>query len=279
LIDLHLHTTASDGTLSPRDLVARAAAAGLTTVAVTDHDTVAGLAEARSAATASGLTFINGIEITAVEDRRDVHLLGYFFDPDDAALAGFLQVQRADRIRRVQEIGDRLAALGCPVDVAGILSSSVRGGGRSVGRPQIADGLVASGCAVDRDDAFTRYLGEAGRAFVPRRGATAAEVVRLIARAGGIASMAHPGLTRRDDLIPPLAAAGLAAIEVRHRDHDALAEARYRELAQANGLAVSGGSDYHGDATGRAPCLGTVVLSREDFALLEARASSARRAR
>lgn len=278
MIDLHLHTTASDGTLSPRDLVARAAAAGLTTIAVTDHDTVAGLAEARSAASARALTFINGIEITAVEDGRDIHMLGYFIDPEDAALAGFLEVQRADRIRRIQEIGDRLAALGCPVDVAGILSASGRGGGRSVGRPQLADALVASGGASDRDDAFHRYLGEAGSAFVPRRGATAAEVVRVIARAGGIASMAHPGLTRRDDLIPSLAAAGLAAIEVRHSDHDAVAEARYRGLAQAHGLAVSGGSDYHGDTTGRAPCLGTVALPREDFALLEARASSARRA-
>ena len=276
MIDLHLHTTASDGALSPRDLVARAARAGLTAIAVTDHDTVAGLAEARAAAAPLGVTVVNGIEITAVEDGRDVHVLGYFLDPDDGPLAAFLTAQRADRIRRVQEIGQRLAALGCPVDVAAIVDAAQREG-RTVGRPQIADALIAAGHARDRDDAFDRFLGERASAFVPRRGATAADVVRVIARAGGIASLAHPGLTRRDDLIPPLAAAGLAALEVRHSDHDAAAERHYRALARTHGLAVSGGSDFHAETTARGPCLGSVVLSREEFEALAARASSVRR--
>ena len=277
MIDLHLHTTASDGALSPKGLAARVAAAGLTTIAVTDHDTVAGLAEARQAAAGLGLTFIHGIEITAVENGRDVHILGYYIDPDDVRLAAFLEAQRGDRVRRVQEIAERLAALGCPIDLDAILAPAGRGTGRSVGRPQIADALIADGHAADRDDAFARYLGECGRAFVPRRGPSAAEVVRAIVQAGGIASMAHPGLTRRDDLIPSLAAAGLAALEVRHSDHDAATEARYRELARTYDLAMSGGSDYHGEITRRASCLGTVVLSAEDFAALAARAHAARR--
>jgi hypothetical protein len=277
LIDLHLHTTASDGTLSPHELVTRVAAAGLRTFAVTDHDTVAGLAEACAMAARLGLTFVSGIEITAVEDARDVHVLGYYIDPDDTRLAAFLATQRADRVRRVHDIVQRLAAQGCPVDLAAILSRAAGGSGRSVGRPQIADALIAAGHAADRDDAFARYLGEQGSAFVPRHGAPAADVVRVIARAGGIASLAHPGLTRRDDLIPSLAAVGLAALEVRHSDHDAATEAKYRELARAHGLAVSGGSDYHGQSTGCAPSLGTIVLPNADFVQLEARAAAARR--
>lgn len=276
MIDLHLHTTASDGALSPRALVARVAAARLTTVAVTDHDTTAGLAEARETAARQGLTFIDGIEITAVEDGRDVHILGYYIDPDDVRLAAFLEAQRADRIRRVHDIAARLAALGCAIDLRPIVGRGASGG-RSVGRPQIANALVAGGYAADRDDAFDRYLGEHGSAFVPRRGPSAADVVRTIAQAGGIASMAHPGLTRRDDLIPSLAAAGLAALEVCHSDHDAATEARYRELARVHHLATSGGSDYHADDTRRGPCLGRVVLPPADFARLAARAAAARR--
>jgi predicted metal-dependent phosphoesterase TrpH len=276
LIDLHLHTTASDGALTPADLVARIAAAGLTIFAITDHDTTAGLREARTAAARLGLRFIDGIEITAVEDRRDVHILGYYINPDHAPLVEFLEIQRADRIRRVHEIAERLTTLGCTIDTRAILDSVARGDGRSVGRPQIANALVRAGHAVDRDDAFEKYLGEGGAAFVPRRGPAAAEVVRVIQDAGGLASLAHPGLTRRDDLIPALAAAGLGALEARHSDHDAAAESRYRALAAAHGLAVSGGSDYHGEISHRAQCLGTVVLAAEDFAQLEARAAASR---
>ena len=253
----------------------RAARAGLTIIAITDHDTVAGLGEGRRAAEPLGLTLVDGIEITAVEDGRDVHMLGYFIDPDDPPLAAFLAAQRADRIRRVQEIGLRLAALGCAVDVTAVLDAA-RLQGRSVGRPQIADALIAAGYALDRDDAFDRFLGQGGSAFVPRRGATAADVVGVIARAGGIASIAHPGLTRRDDLIPSLAEAGLAAIEARHSEHDAEAERHYRALARRFGLAVSGGSDFHTEHEGRTPCLGSVVLPRDDFDALAARVSSTR---
>ena len=263
--------------MSPCDLTARVAAVGLTTFAVTDHDTTAGLAEAREAAAHRGLNFIDAIEITAVEDGRDVHILGYYIDPADRRLAAFLEAQRADRVRRVVEIIERLSNQGCAVDSTAILARASARGGRSVGRPLLADALVAAGHAADRTEAFDRYLGERGSAFVPRRGAPATAVVRAIRDAGGIASLAHPGLTRRDDLIPSLAAAGLAAIEVRHSEHDALTEARYRELAHNFGLDVSGGSDYHGEGTPRAASFGVVVLPAADFARLQARAADARR--
>ena len=271
MIDLHLHTTASDGALSPDALVARAHAVGITVLSVTDHDTTAGLDAARAAAGRLGLTFVNGIEITAIEDDRDVHVLGYFFDPGDAALASFLAAQREDRVRRVYDIVERLTAMGYPLDAAPVFAAA-QGEGRSVGRPHIADALVKAGHAANRTDAFDRLIGADGCAFVPRRGRRAADVVAVLRQAGGIASMAHPVLTRRDDLIPALASAGLTALEACHGDHDAQTEAHYRSLAARHGLAVSGGSDFHADGDHHAGTLGSVALPPADFMILQERA-------
>jgi len=273
-IDLHLHTTASDGRLSPSALVALAAGAGVGVMSVTDHDTVAGLADARAAAAIHGLRLIDGIEITAVDGGRDIHVLGYFFDPDDAALRTFLEKQRRARIDRVREIAGRLETLGSPIDVEALLAAAPTTSGRSVGRPLVADALVASGHASDRRDAFDRLLGNDRPAFVARRGPDVAEVVEVIGRAAGIASLAHPGLLGDDDRIPTFAATGLSAIEARHRDHSPADEARYRGLASDLGLAVSGGSDFHGphDARDATPaCPGSVSLDSADLVALEAR--------
>ena len=270
MIDLHLHTTASDGSLAPADLVARAASAGISTLAVTDHDTIAGLPAAREAASARGLSLVNGIEITAVEGGRDVHVLGYFFDPQHAAFAAFLGAQRVDRVRRAEEMAARLASAGYPVDITQLLEDGTTRG-RSIGRPHVAEALIAAGHVATRDEAFDRFLGYGRPAFVPRRGASVADVIGVLAAAGGIASLAHPGLTRVDPLIPSLAAAGLAALEVRHSDHDAEMEARYRALAAAHRLAVSAGSDFHADDSTRGPKLGRMTMSRGEFSALEAR--------
>ena len=270
MIDLHLHTTASDGALSPTALIARAAASGITTLAITDHDTTGGLEEGRAAASARGLTFVNGIEITAVEAGRDVHVLGYFYDPADATLTDFLVAQREDRLRRVREMAARLEELGVPVDAAPVLAEA-RDRGRSVGRPHIAAALVAAGHVQTRDEAFARFLENGRPAFVPRHGASPDAVVGVVAGAGGVASIAHPGLTGIDDILPRLAGAGLHAIEARHTEHDEATEARYRALAATLGLAISGGSDFHDD-TGRRRCgLGRVTLPLADFRRLEAR--------
>jgi predicted metal-dependent phosphoesterase TrpH len=270
LIDLHLHTTASDGTLPPADLVARAAAAGITVLSVTDHDTTAGLDDARGAASRAGLEFVPGIEITAVEQSRDVHILGYFIDARSASLGAFLAQQRARRVERVARIGERLRELGCAIDLDPLLAAANRSSGRSVGRPQIADVLTQCGHAAGRDDAFERLLGEDRPAFVPRTGETPERIIDAIRDAGGIASLAHPVLLALDELIPRLARAGLAALEVCHADHDAAAERHYRQLARRHGLAVTGGSDYHGDTTRRAAALGVVTLPRVDFERLRA---------
>jgi predicted metal-dependent phosphoesterase TrpH len=267
LIDLHLHTTASDGLLEPSALVSRAAERGVRTISITDHDTCAGLGEADDTARRLGLRLIRGVEITAVEDGRDVHMLAYFVDPESTALVEFLRAQRAQRLERVRQIGQRLAALGFAIDVETLTTVT----GRSIGRPQIADALVREGHARDRDDAFARLLAAGRPAFVPRRGPAPEAVITVARQARGLVSMAHPGLTAMDHLIPRLAAAGLQAIEVRHSDHDPATEDRYRHVAAEYELAVSGGSDYHGDVGHRAMSLGRITLTAEELAALEAR--------
>ena len=269
MIDLHLHTTASDGRLTPAALVARAAGTGLTILGITDHDTTAGLHETRLAAEPLGIRIVNGIEITAIERGRDVHVLGYFIEPGSETLNGFLRQQRAQRLARATAIGDRLRDLGCEIDVAALIAATSMHAGHSIGRPQIADALIARGLALDRRDAFDRFLGEGRPAYVPRAGVPLADAVAAIRGAGGIASLAHPGLLEMDDAIERFAREGLAALEARHTDHDAETEARYRSIAARLDLAVSGGSDFHGDDAHHPLGLGVVTLSCDDFARLE----------
>ena len=267
MIDLHLHTTASDGRLPPAQLVARARAAGLTTISITDHDTVAAIAEVTELAGGMGIRVIPGIEITAVDGGRDVHMLGYFFDPDSATLAALLERQRALRIARVREIGDRLAALRMPIDVERVLMAAAKPGS-SVGRPQIARELLRTGHVASVQEAFDLWLATGRPAFVVRTGPSPASVVGAIHEAGGIASMAHPGVTRRDELIGPLIDNGMDAIEVYHSDHTPEVEHSYLTIAERHGVAVSGGSDFHGDET-RRNTLGVVSLPAEALAALE----------
>ncbi len=270
MIDLHSHTTASDGLLSPAALLDAAAAAGLTVLAITDHDTTAGYLEARRVLAGRLLDLVPGIEISAVHDGRDVHVLGYFLDPSSTRMMEFLERQRADRRRRVAAMSERLQSLGHAIEVQPILDAAERG--HSVGRPHVADALVAAGHVRSRDEAFDRFLEYGGPAYVPRLGASPADVVRIIHDAGGIASLAHPGVHRRDHLIESLASEGLDAIEARHSDHDALTEDHYRSTAARLGLLVSGGSDFHGSAAHRASALGMVTLPLEDYARLRERA-------
>ena len=273
MIDLHLHTNASDGHLSPEALVARVASAGVTVMAVTDHDTVAGLDRAETAARARGIRFVPGIEITSVEDGRDVHVLGYFFDRTHRPFTEFLDAQRADRRRRVRAMVERLAALGMPLDIDELLA---RQGEHAVGRPAIAAALVRAKHVATMREAFDRFLGTGGAAFVARQGAAALDVVAVIREAGGLASIAHPGVHRDPELIERLTAkdGALDAIEVFHTDHDEGATARLLELAGRRGLLVTGGSDFHGDDSGREVGLGRINLPAAHFdrLALEARA-------
>jgi predicted metal-dependent phosphoesterase TrpH len=285
VIDLHLHTTASDGRLTPTGLVAHAAAAGIRILAVTDHDTTDGFDEAAAEASRRGVLLIPGIEITAVERGRDVHMLGYFFDPASARLAGLLEQQRALRVARVREIGAKLASVGLVVDVESVLMSAAARPGSSVGRPQLARELVRAGYVTSVQEAFDKWLASGRPAFIERTGPSPAAIVDVIHQVGGIASMAHPGVTKRDELIGPLADRGMDAIEVYHSDHSPEQQQQYQAIAHRYGMLVSGGSDFHGDdpdgaavRAARAPrarrgVLGVISLPAPAFAALEQKAS------
>lgn len=269
-VDLHLHTTASDGRCTPAELVGHAARAGLTVIAVTDHDTTAAVSEVKAIAAQRKIEAISGIEITAMEDGRDLHVLGYFFDPADTALAAFLATQRRARVARVEAISRRLAALGMPVDVGPLLDAAHRDSARSIGRPQLARAMVDAGYVADTREAFDRWLGRGTPAFVPRSGASPEEVISIIHAAGGVASLAHPGA---DDVTPirlsALAVSGLDAIEVFHSDHDAAMAEHYAALARDLKLLMTGGSDFHGDpAHGLSP--GSVTLPVAEWEPLRA---------
>lgn len=268
MIDLHMHTTASDGTLSPEELVEYARHAGIRTMSVTDHDTMAGVAPATVAAQAHGITVVPGIEITSVHAGKDVHMLAYFLADSAPGLQEMLSTQRRNRIERAVEIGRRLASLGAPIEMEPLLEGAARTGGKALARPQIARALIAAGHVATVAEAFERFLSEDGPAYVPHRGASPAEVVQLIAHGGGLSSLAHPGYTKKDEVIPELVEAGLVAIEAYHSSHDSAAETHYLQLAQKHGLAVSGGSDFHGPGTRRAEFFGTTNLPAAHFETL-----------
>ena len=241
-------------------------------MAVTDHDTTAAVAEAQACGRAQGIDVISGIEITAIEHAGDVHVLAYFFRPDDPALNAFLAEQRERRVARVEAIVHRLGALGLPVDGATLLADARRQRGRAVGRPQVARAMVAAGHVSHVGEAFDRWLGHGRPAFVPREGPSIVTVIDAVHAAGGLTSLAHPGKSVVDGHIETLRDAGLDAIEVYHPDHDAWNRERYAALADRLQLLVTGGSDYHGDpAHGVEP--GTSSLPEDAWQALRAASS------
>ena len=272
--DLHTHTTASDGRCTPSELVARAAAAGVTVLSVTDHDTVDACAAVRDACDASGITFVPGIEITAVKDEVDVHVLGYFIDPRAAGLRVFLAEQRRRRVDRVGRIIVQLETLGMHLDADAILRPAVDQPGKAIGRPAIARALINAGYVTSTNEAFASWLSRGRPAFIPREGAAPEHVFAQIHDAGGIASLAHPGLLRRDEWIAGFVSAGLDAIEAYHTNHNDETSRRYRSMAERLGLSVSGGSDYHADESHGAAHPGSVSLPAAAFDQLRDRATT-----
>jgi predicted metal-dependent phosphoesterase TrpH len=248
-IDLHTHSSVSDGTDAPADLVTAAAASGLDIVALSDHDTFDGLDEAVASGERLGIRVLRGIEISAEHDGTSVHLLGYGCRADDPALDAELARIRRGRSGRIPAMLAKLAAAGMPID--DVLAEFV-GDSPSVGRPHIADAMVAKGYVADRREAFDRYLADDGPMFVKRYSAPLELGLDLIRAAGGVAVIAHPwGRVSRDQLPPSLladlATAGrLDGVEVDHQDHDAGTRAELRALTERLGLLATGSSDYHG---------------------------------
>lgn len=265
MIDLHLHTTASDGRFSPEELVRRAANAGLSVIAVTDHDTMAAVPLAAEAAARHGITCIPGIEVTSVWEQRDVHVLGYFAREDAPALAELIRDMRRARLARARLIVSLLARAGAPLDMSKRFDAAADGG-PTIARPEIARALVAERFVSTVAEAFDQFLSEGRPAYVPHRGPTPMDAVAGIVEAGGIASLAHPGPLGRDHLIPKLCDAGLGAIEAYHSSHDEATRQRYVDLAQKCGLAVTGGSDFHGEGMHEGRVLGGVSVPPQAFA-------------
>ncbi|MEU6063440.1 MULTISPECIES: PHP domain-containing protein [Streptomyces] len=274
-IDLHCHSTASDGTDTPAELVRKAAAAGLDVVALTDHDTTRGYAEALAAVPA-GLTLVTGAELSCRVDGVSMHMLAYLFDPEEPDLLAERELVRDDRVPRAKVMIAKLNELGVPVTWEQV--SRIAGNG-SVGRPHVASALVELGVVPTVSDAFTpQWLADGGRAFVEKHETDPFEAIRLIKGAGGVAVFAHPAAAKRGRTVPEpriaeLAAAGLDGIEVDHMDHDADARTRLRGLAADLGLLVTGSSDYHGSR--KTVALGEYTTDPEVYGEITRRATGA----
>lgn len=272
--DLHAHTAASDGTTAPADLPRLARQAGLAAVAVTDHDTCAGYPDALAAGYPIGVRVVPGVELSAVERGRDVHILGYFVSPDDPVFAKRMGDLRALREERIVAMVACLAARGVRITLADVQREA---GGGALGRPHVARVLHRLGVVDSVEQAFSLYLGRSGSCFVPKRSPDVREAVGWIAGAGGVAVIAHPTLIRDDSLLDHIVACGARGIEVFHPEHDAAAVARYGRFAKERGLIVTGGSDFHGVGASHRGQLGSIAVAEEVVGRLEEAAVRGRR--
>ncbi|SEE43720.1 hypothetical protein SAMN05216489_06610 [Streptomyces sp. 3213] len=274
-IDLHTHSTASDGTDSPAELVRNAAAAGLDVVGLTDHDTSRGYSEAIDALP-PGLTLVTGAEMSCRIDGISMHMLAYLFDPEEPALLAERELVRDDRVPRARAMVERLQELGVPVTWEQVARIAGEG---SVGRPHVATALVELGVVPTVNDAFTvDWLGDGGRAHVAKHETDPFEAIRLVKAAGGVTVFAHPGASKRGRTVPEsaiaeMAAAGLDGIEVDHMDHDAETRVRLRGLAKELGLLTTGSSDYHGSR--KSVQLGEYTTDPEVYGEITRRATGA----
>jgi len=277
-IDLHTHSTVSDGTDTPAELVANAAAAGLDVLAITDHDTTAGWAEAE-ASLPPGLSLVRGAELSCVSpDGRGghctVHLLAYLFDPDARAVVSEYARARAERRGRLAKIADRMAADGFPVSGESLLAAIPEGS--TAGRPHLAMALIRAGVVSSVDEAFARFLNDRGRYYLPSSRTPIEAALEMIQAAGGVTVLAHAFATHRGptvtaDVIKELAGLGLGGVEVNHPDHDEDARKRLRRLADELGLITTGSSDYHG--TNKVIGLGQETTDPDQLAEIASRAT------
>jgi predicted metal-dependent phosphoesterase TrpH len=275
-IDLHAHTYFSDGTSSPSELVALARERGLSALAITDHDTTEGIAEATIAAAETDLEVVPGVELSTVHDGYGVHVLCYWMDVQNTEFQTELLRLREDRLRRGERMVEKLQALGYPVSFERVREIAA---GKNIVRPHVAQALVEAGVVPTEEDAYTdELIGDGGRAYVEKHALAPLDALALIKKAGGVCVMAHPGMWRGqeavpDEVIEKMAGAGMDGLEVDHPDHPPEQRAHYRELAERLGLVVTGATDYHGQ---RSPDveLGDETTDPSEFARLKERAGS-----
>jgi predicted metal-dependent phosphoesterase TrpH len=273
-VDLHSHTTASDGSLTPGELVREAARRGVRVLAITDHDSTDALAEALDeAGRHPPLTLIPGIEINCDVDGGEIHILGYFPDYQAEWFQDFCRAQRVERAARVHRIAARLAQLGVPIDTGEVFDLVKEG---SAGRPHIAQVMVNRGYVKSVREAFDKYLRAGGPAHVPRKKLAPAEAVALLRRAHGVPVLAHPALAGKDESIPELVQAGLMGIECYYQEHSQADTARYLQMCKTLALVATGGSDFHGKESGRTNPLGTPHVPLAVYEALLAKAREAK---
>lgn len=273
--DLHLHTSYSDGTYSPEELVRQALRYGLGVVALTDHDTLEGCAATATACQAAGIEFVPGTELTAEQEGNEIHILGYFIDVKDERLLAEMSRFQSVRQNRIREMVSRLNGLDVPLRAEAVFALA---NCRAPGRPHVARALVKAGLCSSLDEAFDRFLKKNRPAWVPKFKMSARRAIDLVHQAGGVAVMAHPGLNRTDEVIPAMVEAGLDGLECFHTKHSTSTTEHYLEMADQYHLLVTGGSDCHGQSKGR-PLIGTVHLPYDHVVRLKARAAEIRSAR
>ncbi|MBT3346558.1 MAG: PHP domain-containing protein [Gemmatimonadetes bacterium] len=269
LADLHTHSSCSDGLRTPTQAVEEALAAGVRVLSLTDHDTVAGIDEAIAAGEKHGVSVVPGTELSAHVNERELHLLAYFVDHHSERLATHLVELRRRRHERGAAMVERLNGLGVPVTLEDVLE---RTAGGPLGRPHIAAAIVASGAAMNKEEAFVRFIGDRRPADVPKPRSPAAEVIGLVHELGGVAVLAHPGMVVSEPVIQKLVEVGLDGVEVYHPAHQPPQIEHYLDIAERYGLLTSGGSDSHGDAGGVG--IGDYGIGVEAVEALSARAAS-----
>ena len=266
--DLHLHTLYSDGALLPRDLLDQARQAGLTTVSITDHDNTGALPEALEYGARIGVDVIAGVELSTTIEGQDIHLLGYFVDPGNPTLQDYLAVFRTERYRRAERIVARLHDLRVPLPFEAVLERAGRG---SIGRPHVAAAMVDLGLIEGYQEAFARYLGFGRPAYERKYQVSPREAVRLVAEAGGLSFIAHPGTAVDERVLLTLIKEGVDGIEVVHPSHSEERTAYYRGIAEEYFLLTSGGSDFHGGRKNDDDALGRYTISTDSIAVMRRR--------
>jgi transcription antitermination factor NusB len=264
LADLHVHTSCSDGTLSPEDVVREASRVGIHTIAITDHDTVAGVKIAQECASKYDIYVVPALELSGYYGPSDLHILGFFVDIENPVLCAKIEELYNDRVKRIYEIVEKLQALKVSVTAEDVFELSENA---SPGRMHVADALCRKGFCDSYQEAFQTYISDSGPAYVPKKTITPYEAIELVITAGGVPALAHPGLTKKDELIPSLVDSGLQGIEVYYPAQSPEQQAKYLRITKKYGLLATGGSDFHGERKPDVP-LGKVTIPNKLVRLL-----------
>lgn len=272
--DLHVHTSASDGTSSPAEVVHMAGLAGLRALAITDHDTMEGIYAAKDMAGSIGIDVLGGVELSTDYDGLEVHVLGYCIEPANTVFQSYLSAFKKARFTRAEKMVNKLRELGINISFENVMALAGTG---SVGRPHIARVLMKVGKINNMAEAFDRYIGFGKAAYVPRLKYRPEEMIKAVIEAGGVPVLAHPGITCKEDLILSLIGAGLQGLEVFHPQHTREMERYYRELCRNHGLIATGGSDFHGAGVAGHGGLGEAVIPYEAVLQLREQAANNRR--